>query len=297
MVPQHRRRRHAGHRRLGGRARGQPGRSHRGGGAAPPHAFARRAAGRRDEPQPIAANIDTVLLVSGLDGDFNLRRIERYLALSAESGAAAVIVLNKCDLCDDLAAYVAATRAISAGAPVVTANAVAEGGLDAVRGLLAPGRTLALLGSSGVGKSSIVNGLLGEDRLRTNSVREHDSRGRHTTTHRELIPLPAGGALIDTPGMRELQLWAGRESIESVFDEISELAGQCRYRDCAHQGEAGCAVEAAFAAGDLDAARLASYRKLQREARHQETLSDPLAAMERKRKWKIIHKSMRHFQK
>ena len=259
--------------------------------------FSRRAAGRREEQQPIAANIDVVFLVSGLDGDFNPRRIERYLALAVESGAAAVIVLNKCDVCPDVAACVAEASAVAAGVPVVTASTVAGGGVDGLREHLAPGRTVALLGSSGVGKSSIVNALLAEDRLRTNAVREHDSRGRHTTTHRELIALPGSGALIDTPGMRELQLWAGRESVESVFDEIAELAAQCRYRDCAHGAETGCAVQAALAAGEIDAARVASYLKLQGEARRHETLSDPLAALERKRKWKIIHKAARAFKK
>jgi ribosome biogenesis GTPase len=256
--------------------------------------FARRAAGRREEQQPIAANIDLVFLVSGLDGDYNLRRIERYLALTAESGAHAVIVLNKCDLCADLAARVQETGAIAAGVPVVTASTIALDGLADLRGHLAPGRTVALLGSSGVGKSSIVNRLIGEERLRTNSVREHDSRGRHTTTHRELIPLPEGGALIDTPGMRELQLWAGQDSVDSVFDDIAEFAAGCRYRDCSHTVENGCAVRQALEDGRLDAGRLASYRKLQGEARHHEVMTNPLAALEQKRKWKIIHKAARN---
>lgn len=252
--------------------------------------FARRAAGKREEQQPLAANVDLVFLVSGLDGDYNRRRIERYLTLAAESGATPVIVLNKRDLCADLQERVRQTREVAAGAEVVTASTVAADGLDQLRAHLGPGRTVALLGSSGVGKSSIVNGLLGEERLRTKAVREHDSRGRHTTTHRELIPLPAGGALIDTPGMRELQLWAGRESVDRVFDEIAEAAAECRFRDCTHNGEAGCAVENA-----VDPQRLASYRKLQNEAAWHETLSDPLAALERKKKWKAIHKAARMY--
>lgn len=259
--------------------------------------FARRAAGRREQQQAIAANIDLVFLVSGLDGDYNPRRIERYLALAAESGAGAVIVLNKCDLCADLAARLEETRSIAGGAPVVTANTIAEDGLEELRGHLAPGCTVALLGSSGVGKSSIVNRLLGEDRLRTNAVREHDSRGRHTTTHRELIPLPQGGALIDTPGMRELQLWAGQDSIDSVFDDIAQFAVACRYRDCNHTTENGCAVRQALEDGSLDADRLVSYRKLQGEARHHEVQTNPLAALEQKRKWKAIHKAARAHKK
>ena len=259
--------------------------------------FARRAAGRREQQQPIAANIDLVFLVSGLDGDYNPRRIERYRALAAESGSRAVIVLNKCDLCADLAARLEETRAIAGGTPVVTASTFADDGLEELRGHLAPGRTVALLGSSGVGKSSIANRLLGEERLRTNAVREHDSRGRHTTTHRELIPLPGAGALIDTPGMRELQLWAGQESVNSVFDDIVGFAVACRYRDCSHTTESGCAVRQALEDGSLDAARLASYRKLQGEARHHEVLTNPLAALEQKRKWKIIHKAARAYKK
>jgi ribosome biogenesis GTPase len=165
--------------------------------------------------------------------------------------------------------------------------------MEAVRAYLVPGRTVALLGSSGVGKSSIVNALMGEDRLPTSEVRAHDSRGRHTTTHRELIALAEGGALIDTPGMRELQLWAGEDSVDTVFDEIADLAVQCRYRDCHHSGEQGCAVQQALAAGNLDPARFTSYRKLIGEARRHAALADPMVAREQKRKWKIIHKSQR----
>jgi len=248
--------------------------------------FSRRAAGRREDEQPIAANIDLVFLVCGLDGDFNLRRLERYLALTVESGADPVIVLNKADLCDDLAARIDETRSVAGNAPVVTASAREE--VAALTPFLAPERTVALLGSSGVGKSTIVNRLLGEDRLRTREVRESDSRGRHTTTHRELILLPQGGALIDTPGMRELQLWVSQESVESVFDEIATLAKECRYRDCTHSGEPGCAV-----AGNIAPDRWESYKKLIAEARHHEVMTDKFAALEQKRKWKAIHKAAR----
>jgi ribosome biogenesis GTPase / thiamine phosphate phosphatase len=259
--------------------------------------FSRRAAGRREEEQPLAANIDIVFLVCGLDGDFNLRRLERYLALAAESGASPVIVLNKADLCADAAGRAAEVRRISGSAPAVTVSARAEGGAEPLRAFLAPGRTVALLGSSGVGKSTIVNCLLGEERLRTAEVRESDSRGRHTTTHRELMPLPGGGALIDTPGMRELQLWAGTESIDGVFDDVAAAAGGCRFRDCAHAGEPGCAVAAALESGALDRERWESYRKLLGEARRHELMSDALAAQEAKRKLKRIHKAARAFYK
>jgi ribosome biogenesis GTPase len=259
--------------------------------------FARRAAGRREERQPIAANIDLVFLVCGLDGDFNLRRLERYLTLSAESGAGAVVVLSKSDLCGDVAARMADAAAVAGAAPVVAVHTRGPEGILALRPHLADGRTVALVGSSGVGKSSLVNCLLGEDRLRTAEVRESDSRGRHTTTHRELIELPAGGALIDTPGMRELRLWAGEDAVDRAFDEIAALAAGCRYRDCTHSGEPGCAVESALGEGELAAERWESYRKLRGEAQRHEALADPLLALERKRKWKRMHKAARDIYK
>lgn len=255
--------------------------------------FSRRAAGRREDEQPVAANIDLVFLVCGLDGDFNLRRLERYLTLAAESGAQPVVVLNKSDLCSDPAARVEETARVAGAARIVTASMRTEEGIEGLKSCLAPGRTVALLGSSGVGKSSIVNCLLGEERLRTAEVYGTDSRGRHTTTHRELVPLPAGGALIDTPGMRELQLWAGQSSVDQVFDEIAGVAERCRFRDCSHAGELGCAVEAARLGGAISEERWESYRKLLAEARRHEEMANPLAALEKKRKWKAIHKANR----
>ncbi len=259
--------------------------------------LSRRAAGNRDDEQPLAANVDVVCLVCGLDGDFNLRRLERYLALVATSGAAPVVVLNKADLCADLAGRIVETAAVARSAPVVAASTIDPGGLDALRRFLTPGATVALLGSSGVGKSTIANRLLGEERFRTAEVRMWDSRGRHTTVRRELTPLPHTGALIDTPGMRELQLWAAPESIDSVFDDITAIAEDCRFRDCTHSGEPGCAVAAALDRGQVDADRWASFQKLRAEAEWHEAMSDPLAALERKRKWKLIHKQARAFSK
>jgi ribosome biogenesis GTPase len=257
--------------------------------------FSRRAAGRREDQQAVAANIDLVFLVCGLDGDFNLRRIERYLTLAAESGAEAVVVLNKADLCADIASRLNETATVARNSPIVPASTKTSGGLDAVRAFLAYGRTVALLGSSGVGKSAIVNGLLGEDRLRTGAVRESDSRGRHTTTHRELIPLASGGALIDTPGMRELQLWAGQESVDQTFDEIAEIAAACRFRDCSHSGEIGCAVASAIADGVISDERWQSYRKLIAEVNRHALMTNPVAAAESKKKLKAVHKGMRMF--
>lgn len=189
----------------------------------------------------------------------------------------------------------AEAAAVARQAPVVLASTRAEGGLDGLKRWIGPGQTVALLGSSGVGKSSIVNALVGEARLRTAEVRVSDSRGRHTTVRRELIPLEGGGALIDTPGMRELQLWVAPEGLDTVFDEIAELGTECRFRDCTHTGEPGCAVAAGLAEGRVDEARMASYRKLRAEAEWHESQADPLAALERKKKWKAIHKEIKRY--
>jgi len=230
--------------------------------------FSRRAAGTRDEEQVLAANVDLALLVCGLDGDFNLRRLERYLVLAHQSGADPVIVLNKADLDPaSLPLRVAEARGVASGAPVVTTSTMRDGGVGAVEALLEPGVTAVLLGSSGAGKSSITNALLGGQHLRTQAVREHDSRGRHTTTHRELVQLPGKAWIIDTPGLREIQLWASEDTVRQVFDDVEELARGCRFRDCKHSGEPGCAVAAAIAAGELDEGRLESRNKLGGEAR------------------------------
>ena len=257
--------------------------------------FSRRAAGRREDEQPVAANIDLVFLVCGLDADFNLRRLERYLTLAAEAGAEAVVVLNKADLCPDIEARVAETAAVARGAPIVPATTLTPHGLDGLRAFLAYGRTVALLGSSGVGKSAIVNGFLGEERLRTGEVRESDSRGRHTTTCRELIPLPGGGVVIDTPGMRELQLWAVQESVDRTFDEIAQIASACRFRNCSHAGESGCAVARAIEEGVVSGERWKSYRKLIAEVKRHEEMTDRVVAAERKKSLKAMHKGIRAF--
>lgn len=227
--------------------------------------FSRAEAGGAAREQVVAANVDVVLLVAGLDGDFNVRRLERYVALARASGARPVVVLNKADACADPDAARREAEAVAAGAPVLLASAATGAGLDALRALVAPGVTVALLGSSGVGKSTIVNRLLGEERFATQPVREHDARGRHTTTRRELVPLPGGGLLLDTPGMRELGLPADGDGLAGAFEDVESLARLCRFRDCRHESEPGCAVRAAIASGELDAARFESYLKLQRE--------------------------------
>jgi ribosome biogenesis GTPase len=235
--------------------------------------------------------------VVGLDGDFNPRRIERYLTLARESRAAAAIVLNKADLCGDLDARPAETMRIARGAPVLPICARSGEGVERVLALIGPGRTVTLLGSSGAGKSTLANRLLGEERQRVQEVRESDDRGRHTTTFRELIALPGGGALIDTPGMRELQLWAGQESLESAFDDIAEVARECHFRDCTHTVEHGCAVQSALADGALDQQRWQSYQKLRGEIAWHERKTDISAAQAEKKRWKSIHKAMRSHKK
>ncbi len=260
-------------------------------------AFTRKVVDAASEEQVVAANVDTVFLVSGLDLDFNLRRIERYLAAAWESGATPVLVLNKADLAADLDAIVAEVEALSPGTPLVTLSALEGDGLDALAPWLTSGSTVALLGSSGVGKSTLVNALLGEARQATREVREGDSRGRHTTTHRELVPLPSGAVLLDTPGMRVLKLWTSEEAVDGAFPEIASLAEGCRFRDCSHESEPGCAVLAALAAGTLAEERIESWRKLQRERRWLETRVDARARAAEEAKWKAIHKSMKHHPK
>ena len=256
--------------------------------------FTRKVAGHETKQQVVAANIDTVFLVTSLDRDFNPRRVERYLLLAAHSGARPVVILNKSDLPD--ASIESAMEAVAAVAPGIATHAVSartQAGLDALLPYLATGQTVALLGSSGVGKSSIINALAGEDVLKTRSVRASDSRGRHTSTHRQMVRLPGGALLIDTPGMRELQLWDVGETFNQTFEEIDALAAGCRFRDCRHAQEPGCAVKAAVAAGTLPADRYQSFIKLQSEREAFEARHDERAMIEEKRRSKIMGKALR----
>jgi ribosome biogenesis GTPase len=256
--------------------------------------FSRRAAGKGDREQVIAANLDYAFLVSGLDNDFSPRRIERYLTATWDSGATPVIVLNKLDLCADPESRVQAVEEVALGAAIHAVSALRGDGLAELDRYCLPGQTVAFLGSSGVGKSTLINRLLETDCQATQPVRE-DGRGRHTTTRRELLFCAWGGMVIDTPGMRELQLWDDDEGLQTTFDEIETLARDCRFRDCRHEGEPGCAVVEAVNAGNLSAERLSSLHKLRRELDWLDRRDDPMADLAEKRRWKTIHKSAKRF--
>jgi len=255
--------------------------------------FVRKVAGKRLAQQVIAANVDTAFLVAALDGDFNLRRLERYLAQCWESGASPVIVLNKTDECDAVAARVADVASIAQGLPVLAMSAQTGSGIVAMDAFLTAGRTVVLLGSSGVGKSTMVNRLLGHDSRATQPVRESDSRGRHTTTARELLRLPTGALIIDTPGLRELQLWDAADGVAESFADIEQLASECRFRDCRHNNEPGCAVLAAIASGVLDRARWENRRKLEREQEFLRRKMDPEARHESQQKLKVLMRGVK----
>ena len=256
--------------------------------------LSRKVAGRELNEQIVAANVDTVFVVSSLNREFNLRRIERYLTLVWDSGATPVVLLNKADLCVEAGAQAREVKNIAPGIPVLLLSALQQEGVESVRNQICRGQTAAFVGSSGVGKSTIINALSGATSLRVQPVREDDDRGRHTTTLRQMIFLPGGGIVIDTPGMRELQLWDSEEGLSRAFEDISTLAENCKFRNCAHGGEPGCAVEAAILQCRLVPERLENYRKLQAELRFQERKTDPEMARQEKERWKKIHKAMRH---
>jgi ribosome biogenesis GTPase / thiamine phosphate phosphatase len=253
--------------------------------------FSRKVAGNTVEEQVVAANVDTIFLVSALDRDFNLRRLERYLVVGRESHARPVIVLNKAELSDDVGGAVTEVTMIAVDVPVHAISCARQQGLEALHQYLRPGQTVALLGSSGVGKSTIINRLLGEERQRTRDVRPGDRRGRHTTTHRELIVMPDGALMIDTPGLRELQLWDTDEGMRETFDDIEALAPSCFFRDCQHQDEPQCAVTTAVQDGRLASDHLANYHKLKRELRSLAARQDPRAGQNQKRQWKALSKA------
>ncbi|HEY7403038.1 MAG TPA: ribosome small subunit-dependent GTPase A [Candidatus Angelobacter sp.] len=277
--------------------------------------FSRKVSGPAPEEQVIAANIDLLFIVCGLDHDYNLRRLERYLVAARQSGAAAIIVLNKVDLCGDIPARLEEVQAIAPGTSVVAISATSSAAALTLLQFIAPGQTGALVGSSGAGKSTIVNQLLGTAVQTTQPTRTSDSRGRHTTTHRELFFLPHGGLILDNPGLRELQLWSEdfyshgasatatssllghAAAVDQAFPEIEVLAARCAFRDCSHSVEPGCSVQAALTSGQIDAARWRSYLKLGRELRHAAVQLDQNLRRTEKERWKKLCKEVKRNQK
>ncbi len=249
------------------------------------------------EEQVLAANIDTVFLVNGLDNDFSLRRIERYMTTVYDSGMNPVIIINKTDLVTNPWDYVNQISTIAFGVPVIPVCGLNSSGLDDLKRYVRQGNTIVFLGSSGVGKSTIINRLFGEDRQRINSVRESDHKGRHTTTSRELMILPDGGILIDTPGMKEFQPWKGKEDTARSFEDIEAIALRCRFKNCTHESEPDCAVQEAIRHGNLDPGRYKNYTRMKREARYLETRMEVSAQLAEKRRWKDIARLQKQMKK
>jgi ribosome biogenesis GTPase len=254
--------------------------------------LSRKEAGRRTAEQVLVTNVDTVFLMMSLNADLNPRRIERYLGTLWESGALPVIVLSKADLCPDPSLAAAEIGASAPGVDIHILSAATGTGVDALQPYLGPGSTVVLLGSSGVGKSTLINRLVNAEVQKTLQVREGDDRGRHATTYRRLFSLPAGGVLIDTPGMREFQLWESA-GLDDTFEEIGQLAESCRFRDCTHQSEPGCAVKRSITDGLMEQERLSSFQKLKREQEYNDRRKDAAAQSELKKRWKRMHKAMR----
>ena len=265
----------------------------------PRHALLKRAAaGEHYQQQLIAANIDHVLLVSGMDADFNAKRIERYLLLIAASGARPVLVLSKLDKCGDPAQYTGQLAALAdSGIPVYALNAKDPAQVAVLHPYLAPGKSAVLVGSSGAGKSTLTNTLLGVEKMKTQGVREADAKGRHTTTHRELFCVPGGGLIIDTPGLREIQLWEGADGVGETFADIESVAMRCRFSNCRHETEPGCAVKEALAGGSLDSTRFASYKKLREELAKLESRQGVRSQVNERRRARLLNNALQNLSK
>ena len=255
--------------------------------------LSRKVSGQRTREQVVAANVDTVIIVMGLDADFSIRRLERYLTTVRESGARPVVLLNKIDLDSGFEAKRSEVEALALGETVLAVSCVDGFGLDKVRALLRPRHTAVLVGSSGVGKSTLINFMLGEELQTTRGVSSRNDRGQHTTTHRQLFMIPGGALLIDSPGIRELQLWVNEDSLSQSFDEIARLALDCRYRDCAHHDEPGCAVTSAVASGKLDTERVESLHSMQKELERLNKRKDESEDRAEKRKWRSMEREIR----
>ena len=259
--------------------------------------FSRKVAQGHTEEQVVAANVDTVFLVSGLDSEFNTRRIERYLVLAWDSGATPVIVLNKADVCQRIDECLLEVEKVALGSPVLVVSAKESRGIDRLSAYLAVGKTVALLGSSGVGKSTLINALVGEERQGVKAIREGDGKGRHTTSMRELVLLPQGGMVIDNPGMREIQIWVEESGLEDAFEDIEELASMCRFSDCQHHTEPGCAVKEALAEGSLEESRFRNYLKLKKELVYLHGRQYVKSRLAEKARWKKISQFSKERQK
>lgn len=252
--------------------------------------ISRNQAGKKEEEQIIAANIDIIFIVTSLNQDFNKRRLERYLTIAWDSGAKPIIILNKSDLCNNIEHFKSEIEDIAFGTEYIVSSCVNDEGIVEIRKALKPDKTAVLIGSSGVGKSSIINLLLGEKKQNIKEIREDDARGRHTTTNRELFLLPEGGVIIDTPGMREIQLWVDEDSLDSVFSEIDQFASDCKFNDCSHTHEPGCAVKDAVKTGELSQDRLDNYFKMKREIKYQKLKEKYNAKKANKIKWQNLMK-------